>query len=251
MVVSIRELGNITLSATTLCSSTYNMAPIQDIDMAIDSVNDLFTGDKVKDCPLALSVHKSRSLLIFSSKSDKEYDICVKRDSDRMDENKPVSSIGNSQDKYMTKKKKKDQVSKVADNTDNMCHQYVSVKDLASNLPSGSNMFKIQLNYDVNQAIDPESWDSDFHAVSLHRSMEHLASDVKNIKESFCRMGNYIKDKSVNANPNDVKDLDGIGKVVWEFLSVVYDLHWDGLYMDNSKTSFRNKVKSKFNPQVP
>jgi len=107
------------------------------------------------------------------------------------------------------------------------------------------------LNYDVNQAIDPESWDSEFYAVSLHVSIEHLVSDVKNIKESLCRMGNYIKDKSVNANPNDVKDLDGIGKVVWEFLSAVYNLHWDGLYMDNSKTSFRNKVKSKFNPQVP
>jgi len=43
---------------------------------------------------------------------------------------------------------------------------------------------------------------------------------------------------------NDVKDLDGIGKVVWEFFSVVYDLDWDGLYMDDFKTLFRNKVKS-------
>jgi len=113
----------------------------------------------------------------------------------------------------------------MTDNIDNMCHQYVSVEDPASNLPSGSNMFNIQLNYDVNQAIDPELWDSEFHAVSLHGFMEHLASDVKNIKESFCRMGNYIKDKSVNANPNDIKDLDGVGKVVWEFLSAVYNLH--------------------------
>ena len=44
--------------------------------------------------------------------------------------------------------------------------------------------------------------------------MEHLAFNIKNIKESLCRMGNYIKDKSVNANPNNVKDLDGVGKVV-------------------------------------
>jgi len=89
MVAPIRELGNITLSATTLCSSTYNMA--------IDFVNDLFTDNEVRNHSLALSVHKSRSLSIFSSKSDKEYDICVKRDSDRMGEDEPVSPIGNSQ----------------------------------------------------------------------------------------------------------------------------------------------------------
>ena len=112
-------------------------------------------------------------------------------------------------------------------------------------------MFNIQLNYDINQALDPESWDGKFRAVSLYGFMEHLASDIKNIKESLHRIGNYNKDKSVNTNPNDVKNLDSVGKAVWEFLSVVYDSHWDGLYADDSKTSFRNKVKSKFNPQVP
>ena len=122
------------------------MAPIQDIDMAIDFVNDLFTGDEVRDHSLALSVHKFRSLLISSSKSDKEYNICVKRDSDRMDEDEPVSSIGNSQDEYMTEERKKGQVSKAADNTDNMCYQYVSVEDPASNLLSDSNMFNNMFN---------------------------------------------------------------------------------------------------------
>ena len=82
--------------------------------------------------------------------------------------------------------------------------------------------------------------------------MEHLVSDVKNIKESLHRMGRYIKDKTINGNnTNDIKDLESIGKVVWKFLSMVYDLHWDSLYVDDSKISFRNKVKSKFNPQVP
>ena len=64
-------------------------------------------------------------------------------------------------------------------------------------------------------------------------------------------MENYIKDKSINSNLNNVKDLDSMGKVVWEFLFMVYDVHWDGLYVDNSKMLFRNKVKSKFNPQAP
>ena len=35
-------------------------------------------------------------------------------------------------------------------------------------------------------------------------------------------MGSYIKAKSVSTNSNDVKDLEGIGKELWHFLSVVY-----------------------------
>jgi len=32
---------------------------------------------------------------------------------------------------------------------------------------------------------------------------------------------------------------------------MVYELYWDGLHMNDSNMLFRNKVKSKFNPQVP
>ena len=65
-------------------------------------------------------------------------------------------------------------------------------------------------------------------------------------------MGKYIKGKSINdSNSNNVKDLESISKVVCEFLSSIYDSYWDGLYVDDSNTSFRNKVKSKFNPQIP
>ena len=57
--------------------------------------------------------------------------------------------------------------------------------------------------------------------------------------------------KSINkGNINNIKDLEGIGKVVWEFISAFYDAHWDSLYVDNSKILFRNKVKSKFNLQT-
>ena len=113
-------------------------------------------------------------------------------------------------------------------------------------------MFNVQLSYDINQALDLESWDGEFRAVSLHGSMEHLVSDVKNIKDSLRRMGRYIKGKSIiDNNANSIKDLDSVGKAVWEFLSAVYDSHWDSLYVDNSKISFRNKVKSKFNLQAP
>ena len=189
------------------------MALILNIDMAVDSVNDLFTGNKVRGHSLALSVHKSRSPSISSLLSLKEYHIHVKRDNNRIDENKPIPSAGNSQDEYAIQKRKKGQVSKTSNSTDNMCHQWVFNENPVSSFPT-SNMFNIQLNYDIDQALDPESWNSEFHTVSLYRSMKHLASDVKNIKESLCRMWNYIKDKSVNSNPNNIKNLDSVGKAV-------------------------------------
>jgi len=49
----------------------------------------------------------------------------------------------------------------------------------------------------------------------------------------------------------NIKDLKDVGKAVWGFLSSIYDSHWDGLYVDNTNTTFRNKVSSKFIPQVP
>ena len=75
-------------------------------------------------------------------------------------------------------------------------------------------MFNIQLNYNINQALDSKSWDDEFHAVSLHRSIEHLVSNIKNIKEFLQRIGKYIKAKSVNADLNNIKDLDSIGKEI-------------------------------------
>ena len=63
-------------------------------------------------------------------------------------------------------------------------------------------------------------------------------------------MRKYIRGKSINNDPNNIKDLKGVGKVVWEFLSSIYDLHWDGLYIDNTNTTFKNKVSSKFTSQV-
>ena len=33
--------------------------------------------------------------------------------------------------------------------------------------------------------------------------------------------------------------------------TIIYDLHWDKIHVDKAKTTFRNKVKSKFTSQVP
>ena len=81
-------------------------------------------------------------------------------------------------------------------------------------MDNNENVINIQLNYDINQATDQEFWDSKFRAVSLHGLMEHIASNVKNIKELLHRIQKYILDKAINGDKaNNVKDLEGVGKV--------------------------------------
>ena len=112
-------------------------------------------------------------------------------------------------------------------------------------------MFNIQLNYDPDQALDLKSWDGNFHAISLHGSMEHITSDVLSIKNSLLRIKKYILGKSINGDKaNNFKDLSGMGKSIWEFISSVYNLHWDVLFVDENNTTLRNKVKLKFASQV-
>ena len=205
-----------------------NMASNKDINIAVDSFDTLFKNisdnfDEVRGCFLTLSVHSPRTLLMSSSNCDKDYATRIKKVSNRMDKDNPVVSSDSVQLKYTTPRSQNGQVSKAADNTKITCHQHISNKDLALNQPSVNNMVNIELNYNINQALDLESWNSNFCMVSLHSSMEYLASDVKNIKESLSRMHKYILSKSINNNKaNDIKDLEGIGKVAWEFLSTIY-----------------------------
>jgi len=59
----------------------------------------------------------------------------------------------------MISKSQNDQVSKVADSSKVAGQQHVTNKKpvLNINLPSGNNIVNVQLNYDINQALDPES----------------------------------------------------------------------------------------------
>jgi len=112
-------------------------------------------------------------------------------------------------------------------------------------------MVNIQLSYNINQALELKPWDGDFEAIFLYESIEHLVSDIKNIKDSLSKMCKYILGKSINNdNTNKVQDLEGISKVAWEFILAIYKAHWDSLFVDETKISFRNKVKLKFSPQV-
>ena len=105
----------------------------------------------------------------------------------------------------------------MADLTSNLRQQHIVNVGPALNNDSSNNnnVFNMQLNYNINQALDSKSWNGNFWTILLHRSIEHLASDIKNIKDSLVRMCKYILGKSIEGNKtNSVKDLEGVSKVV-------------------------------------
>ena len=103
------------------------------------------------------------------------------------------------------------------------------------------------MSYDINQTMDQDTWDSDFYFISIHGSIEHLTSDIKNIKTSLCCIINYILNKRIEKDKvNDLDNLKDIGKEAWNFISAFYNTGWDVLIADSNGGSFRNKVVAKF-----
>ena len=73
-----------------------------------------------------------------------------------MDKDKLVRSISSIKLEYESQRGKKDQVSKATDSTNNTLQQHDPNKDKAPNSTRDNNVFNIKLNYDINQALDPE-----------------------------------------------------------------------------------------------
>jgi len=127
--------------------------------------------------------------------------------------------------------------------TDNMYVQTPRVDD--------DNVINIQLPYDPNGPTEPDLWSRNFQSISLHGLVEHIASDLKNIKQLLSFMAKYISNKKVNPkSSNDLNDFDGISDAVWNFLSSVYQSSWDSLYTDNRSKSLREKILAKLTPRV-
>ena len=113
------------------------------------------------------------------------------------------------------------------------------------------NVINIQIPYDTNAPTELDLWSGSFHPISLHGSMEHFASDAKNIKVTLNFLAKYIQNKQVNGNTaNDLNDFDGMGDAIWNFISLVYGVKWDVLHTDNRMNNLRTKISSKFTPRI-
>jgi len=169
MVAPIRDPGNIAFDTHTSHSPMTEMALNKDCYMADDIYNKMFKRigdlnvDKMRNCSLDASVHRPRSLLMSSSKDKEKYHIQVKKASDRIDKDEPVV-LSNStiQLEYKTPRSQHSQTSEATIVTNTTCQQHVLNEVLALNQPTRNNMVNIQLSYNINQALKPESWDGDF-----------------------------------------------------------------------------------------
>jgi len=86
-----------------------------------------------------------------------------------------------------------------------------------------NNIINIQLLYNPNTPMEPELWSGNFYLISLHGSVEQIASDTKSIKYSLNFMARYINNKKINPlKANDLLDFNSIGDSIWNFISAVY-----------------------------
>ena len=114
-----------------------------------------------------------------------------------------------------------------------------------------NSVINIQLPYNPHALMELDLWSGSFHPISLHGSIKHFALDSKSIKDSLNFMSKYIANKQVNGKEvNDLKDFDGMGDAIWNFISLVYKAKWDTLHMDNKANTLRTKILSKFTPRV-
>ena len=84
-------------------------------------------------------------------------------------------------------------------------------------------VINVYLLYNPNMSMKHELWDGSFHPISLHKSMEYLVSNAKNIKDSLVFMAKYIGNKQINpVKSNELEDFKGIREAIWSFISSVY-----------------------------
>jgi len=148
---------------------------------------------------------------------------------------------------YETTQEKVFHVSKAADQQEPMRPMDGNNKATPTGASNKESVINVQLPYNPNAPIEPESWSGLFHPISLHESIKQIALDAKNIKVTLDFMVKYIANKQVNsAHANDLKEFDGMGDAIWKFISSVYEAKWDSLYTDNKSNTLRSKISAKF-----
>ena len=168
-------------------------------------MDQFFTGpspdnyNEVRGRTISPSIHVSRDLLVSSTKSSAAYHERIKHNNATIED----INIDDVSPRllYETTQEKAIWVSKAADTNNNVVttiQQYVPHEHPNTTLAhSDDAVINISLLYDSNALTEPDLWDGSFHPISLHGSIEHLASDAKNIKDSLNFMAKYISNKQV------------------------------------------------------
>jgi len=153
---------------------------------------------------------------------------------------------------YETEQEKALRIGKATNQQDTSRPPAVNNEATPSHVSHEDDVINIQLPYDPQVPTEPELWSGSFHPISLHGSIEHFASDLKNIKVSLNYLAKYIQGKQVNSSKvNDLSDFDGMEDTIWNFISSVYASKWDALFTDQKMNTLRSKISSKFTPHSP
>ena len=164
--------------------------------------------DEMRDRSLSTNINISRNLSISFTKSSVVYYDRIESNNamvinDKMVDTSPSLS-------YETDKEKALCVSKAAEQQANMrpkCNnlmasnsnpQYVLNKKQQPTTTHGSttqtkdnNVINIQLPYNPQAPTELDLWSGNFHPISLYGSIEYIASDAKNIKDSLNFIARY------------------------------------------------------------
>ena len=124
---------------------------------------------------------------------------------------------------YEAEQEKAIRVGMVANQQESSRPQNVNNEASPTHALHEDDVINIQLPYDPQAPTKPELWSGSFHPISLHGSIEHFASDAKNIKVTLTSLAKYIQNKQVNGGKvNNINDFDGMGDAIWNFISAVY-----------------------------
>ena len=261
MVVPIeKSVNKLSFSLSNFSNSTTdsffnNPLPAMPSESSIGMVNQtgpvLSNNNEVRGRNASSSNHSSREPSMVSSGRSTPY--CDRMDMD-LDET-PVAgdaNIGSPELSYETEQDNALRLGKVADSENNIRPTGVNNEATLTNGNHEDDIINVQLPYNPQAPTELELWSGSFHPISLHSSIEHFASDAKNVKVTLNFLAKYIQGKQVNRNKvNDLEDFDGMGDSIWNFISAVYASKWDALYTDQKANTLRSKISSKFTPRIP
>ena len=234
---------NTTITALNVKSSIPTMSSVNDIGMDIPTGQVLVSELKVRGKNPVSYINLSRESLMASSG-------CLTSYHNRMDINidfNPTIEELNLELSYETEQEKALQVSMAANYQETTRPLNVHNEVPLTHASYEEEIINIQLPYDTQAPTKLELWSGSFHPISLHRSIEHFASDSKNIKVSLNFLAKYIKNKQVNSDKvNKLVNFDGMGDAIWNFISSVYETKWNALYTDQKSNTLRTKISSKF-----
>ena len=256
MVVPIGNIVNKSIFSPINFSTTimapYNKSSIPTMSSAHDIGMDIPTGQvpaselKVREKNPVSSVNLSRESSMASSGCSTPYH-------DRMDTDIDLNSFTeemNLELSYETEQEKALWVSMAANYQETTRPPNVHSEVPPTHAPHEEEVINIQLSYDLQAPTEPELWSGSFHPISLHGSIEHFASDSKNIEVSLNFLAKHIKNKQVFGDKvNKLVNFDGMGDGIWNFISSVYEAKWDALYTDQKSNTLRKKISSKFTPK--